>query len=83
MMFFFGEKFAKDIGYQTNYRNKADDEARKEADGSGGTMKRAATIYNLKKPMPIKHTAELEELTTTTSNHTLIQLKLLFDKSKQ
>ncbi|MBL0053971.1 MAG: DUF4407 domain-containing protein [Bacteroidetes bacterium] len=74
----------KDIDTKTNYRNKADEEARKEADGSGGTMKRgAATIYNLKKADANKAQQELEELTTTNKPLIDSKHKLLFDKNKQ
>jgi len=73
----------KDIDTKTNYRNKADEEARKEADGSGGTMKRgAATIYNLKKADANKAQQELEELTTTNKPLIDAKQKLLFDKKR-
>ncbi|MBK8848499.1 MAG: DUF4407 domain-containing protein [Bacteroidetes bacterium] len=50
-----------EIDSKANYRNQLDEVARREADGSGGTMKRgAATIYNLKKGDAIKAQAELE-----------------------
>lgn len=60
-----------EIEAKTKQRNYLDEEARKEADGSGGTQKRgAATIYKLKKADAEK--AEIELVETKNRNLPLI-----------
>lgn len=72
-----------EIDGKTFLRDKIADDARKEADGSGGSLKRGtATIYNLKKADADKAQKELE--TVTNKNQPMIdsKQKVLDDKRR-